>query len=119
LGAIVITAVYFGLFKVKEMRRLRRLSRTEFWLAMAALLGVLTFGTLEGVFIGVLLSLLWLIWRSSHPTIPVLGRMPDGKAYHNIENYPNAVTQPGVVIIRFDGPLFFATANSCECVFAS
>ena len=112
LGAIVITAVYFGLFKVKEMRRLRRLSRTEFWLAMAALLGVLTFGTLEGVFIGVLLSLLWLIWRSSHPTIPVLGRMPDGKAYHNIENYPNAVTQPGVVIIRFDGPLFFATANS-------
>jgi SulP family sulfate permease len=112
LGAIVITAVFFGLFKFKEMRRLRRLSRTEFWLAMAALLGVLTFGTLEGVFIGVLLSLLWLIWRSSHPTIPVLGWMPDGKAYHNIENYPDAITQPGVVIIRFDGPLFFATANS-------
>ena len=112
LGAIVITAVVFGLFKIKEMRRLRRLSRTEFWLAMAALLGVLTFGTLAGVFIGVLLSLLWLIWRTSHPNIPVLGWMPDGKAYHNIENYPEAITHSGVVIIRFDGPLFFATASS-------
>lgn len=112
LGAIVISAVVFGLFKVKEMGRLRRLSRTEFWVAMAALFGVLTFGTLAGVFIGVLLSLLWLIWRSSHPTIPVLGRMPDGKAYHNIENYPEAITYPGIVIIRFDGPLFFATASS-------
>lgn len=112
LGAIVITAVVFGLFKVKEMRRLARLSRTEFWLAMAALLGVLSVGTLAGVFIGVLLSLLWLIWRTSHPGIPVLGRLPDGKAYHSLENYPNALTIPGVVIIRFDGPLFFATVNS-------
>ena len=50
LGAIVITAVVFGLFKIPEMRRLWRLSPTEFWLAMAALLGVLTFGTLQGVF---------------------------------------------------------------------
>ena len=112
LGAIVITAVIFGLFKVKEMGRLRRLSRTEFWLAMAALLGVLTFGSLKGVFIGVSLSLLWLIWRSSHPAIPMLGRMPDGKAYHSLENHPEAITQPGLVIIRFDGPLFFATASS-------
>ena len=112
LGAIVITAVVFGLFKVKEMRRLQRLSRVEFWLAMAALLGVLTFGTLPGVFIGVALSLLWLIWRSSHPAIPVLGRIPDGEAFRSVENYPDATTYPGVVIIRFDGPLFFATASS-------
>jgi MFS superfamily sulfate permease-like transporter len=112
LGAIVITAVIFGLFKVKEMRRLQRLSRVEFWLAMAALLGVLTFGTLPGVFIGVALSLLWLIWRSSHPAIPVLGRIPGVKAYRSIDNYPDATTYPGMVIIRFDGPLFFATASS-------
>jgi len=112
LGAIVITAVVFGLFKVKEMRRLARLSRVEFWLAMAALLGVLTFGTLEGVFIGVALSLLWLIWRSSHPTIPVLGKIPDANAYQSVENHPDAATYPEMVIIRFDGPLFFATASS-------
>ena len=112
LGAIVITAVVFGLFKVAAMRRLARLSRTEFWLAMAALLGVLTFGTLPGVFIGVFLSLLWLIWRTSHPAIPVLGKTPDETAYYSVESHPDATTYPGIVIIRFDGPLFFATASS-------
>lgn len=59
-----------------------------------------------------LLSLPWLIWRSSHPSIPALGRMPDGKAYPNTENYPEAVAQPGILILRFHGPLFFATAAS-------
>ena len=112
LGAIVITAVVFGLFKVKEMRRLLRLARTEFWFALAALLGVLTFGTLPGVFIGVGLSLLWLIWRTSHPAIPVLGRAADGRSYHSLDNHPDSTTFPGLVIIRFDGPLFFATAGS-------
>ncbi len=112
LGAIVITAVMFGLFKVPEMRRLAQLSRTEYWLAMAALLGVLTFGTLQGVFIGVFLSLLWLIWRTSHPSIPELGKVPDVAAYYGLESHANAITYPGIVIIRFDGPLFFATAGS-------
>jgi SulP family sulfate permease len=112
LGAIVITAVVFGLFKVAAMRRLARLSRTEFWLAMAALLGVLTFGTLQGIFIGVFLSLLWLIWRTSHPAIPVLGKTPDETAYFSVENHPEAIIQPGIVIVRFDGPLFFASAKS-------
>lgn len=112
LGAIVITAVVFGLFKVREMQRLARLSRTEYWLAMAALLGVLTFGTLAGVFIGLILSLLWMIWRISHPNIPVLGRVAETKAYFSVVNHPNAVTVPGIVAIRFDGPLFFATASS-------
>lgn len=81
-------------------------------LAMAALLGVLSVGTLAGVFIGVLLSLLWLIWRVSHPAIPVLGRMPDSKSFHSIEQHPEALITPGVVVLRFDGPLFFATASS-------
>ena len=112
LGAIVIIAVVFGLFRIPEMRRLARLSSVEFWLAMAALLGVLTFGTLQGVFIGVFLSLTWLVWRSSHPAIPVLGRTSDDSAYYSVENHPTAITHPGVVVIRFDGPLFFATASS-------
>ena len=89
-----------------------RLARTEFWFALAALLGVLTFGTLPGVFIGVGLSLLWLIWRTSHPAIPVLGRAADGRSYHSLDNHPDSTTFPGLVIIRFDGPLFFATAGS-------
>ncbi len=110
LAAIVIQAVAFGLWKIPEMRRLSRLSRVDFWLALTALLGVLTFGTLEGVFIGVALSLLWLVWRTSHPSIPVLGRTPDG-SYHGIDYHLDTSTFSGLVILRLDGPLFFATAN--------
>ena len=112
LGAIIITAVVFGLFKVKEMDRLWRLSRVEFWLALVSLLGVLTFGSLRGVLMGIVLSLLWLVWRTSHPVIPVLGAMPDGRSYHSVEQHPEAAIVPGIVILRFDGPLFFATAGS-------
>lgn len=112
LGAIVIEAVVFGLMNVGGMKRLFRLSRTEFWLALAALLGVLTFGTLQGVMIGVGLSLLWQVWRASHPGIPALGKMPGAKVYHSIDNYPDSETYPGLVIIRFDGPLYFATASA-------
>jgi MFS superfamily sulfate permease-like transporter len=112
LGAVIIEVMVVGLWKIPAMRRLWRLARTEFWLAMAALLGVLTFGLLQGVLLGVGLSLLWLIWRSSHPAIPVLGRMPDAKVYHSVDSFPDSETDPGLVVIRFDGPLFFATASS-------
>lgn len=112
LGAVVIEAVAFGLWKIAEMRRLYHARRFEFWIAMAALLGVLTFGTLQGVFIGITLSLLWLVWRASNPAIPVLGRLTGSKVYHDVSNYPDSKTYPGLVIIRFDGPLYFATASS-------
>jgi anti-anti-sigma factor len=97
---------------VKAMKRIYRLSRTEFWVGTIALLGVLTFGTLKGVLIGLLLSLLVLIARSSKPDIPVLGRWPGTKVFHRLDENPDSETYPGVVIIRFDGPLYFATANA-------
>jgi high affinity sulfate transporter 1 len=112
LAAVIIMAVIFGLLKVKPMQRLWRLSRIEFWLALAALLGVLTFGVLQGVLIGVGLSLLWLVWRTSHPAMPVLGRMPDSKVYHSLDRFPESETHPGLVVLRFDGPLFFATSRT-------
>jgi MFS superfamily sulfate permease-like transporter len=111
LGAVIIVAVVFGLWRFAAMERLWRLSRTEFWLAVAALLGVLTFGLLPGVLIGIGLSLFWLVWRTSHPAMPVLGKMPHAHAYHSLDRYPDSVTHPGLVIIRLDGPLFFATAR--------
>lgn len=110
LAAIVIQAVAFGLWKIPEMRRLSRLSHVDFWLALAALLGVLTFGPLQGVFIGLILSLLWLVWRASNPSIPVLGRTPDG-SYHGSDYHLDTTTFPGLVILRLDGSLLFATAN--------
>jgi anti-anti-sigma factor len=79
---------------------------------LIALLGVLTFGTLKGVLIGLLLSLLVLIARSAKPNIPVLGRAPGTDVFHGLDQYPDSVTYPGLAIIRFDGPLYFATANA-------
>jgi high affinity sulfate transporter 1 len=112
LGAIVIQAVIFGLMDVKAMKRIYRLNRTEFWVGIIALLGVLTFGTLQGVLIGLLLSLLVLIARSSRPDIPVLGRWPGTDVFHRLKENPDSETYPGLVIMRFDGPLYFATANA-------
>ncbi len=112
LGAIVIEAVIFGLMDVKALKRIYRLNRTEFWVGTIALLGVLTFGTLKGVLIGLLLSLIVLIARSSRPDIPVLGRWPGTEVFHRLNENPDSETYPGLVIIRFDGPLYFATANA-------
>ena len=78
---------------------------------MAALLGVLTFGTLNVVLIGLLLSLLVLIARSSRPDIPVLGRWPGTRVFHRLSENPDSEIYPGLVIIRFEGPLYFANAN--------
>jgi high affinity sulfate transporter 1 len=112
LGAIVIEAVVFGLMDVKALKRVYRLNRTEFWVGIIALLGVLTFGTLEGVLIGLVLSLLVLIGRSSRPEIPVLGRSPVTGVFHRLDENPDSETYPGLVIVRFDGPLYFANANA-------
>ena len=111
LGAVVIEAVAFGLWKIPQMSHLYRVRRVEFWFAMAALLGVLTFGTLAGVFIGVGISLLWLIYRASTPGMPVLGRVTGTKVFRDVSNYSDADTYPGLVIVRLDGPLYFATAQ--------
>jgi high affinity sulfate transporter 1 len=112
LGAIVIEAVVFGLMNVKAMKRIYRLSPIEFWVGTIALLGVLTFGTLQGVLIGLFLSLLVFIARSSKPDIPVLGRWPGTEVFHRLSENPDSETYPGLVIIRFDGPLYFATAHA-------
>jgi anti-anti-sigma factor len=112
LGAIVIQAVVTGLMDVTAMKRIYRLNRTEFWVGSIALLGVLTFGTLQGVLIGLFLSLMVLVARSSKPNIPVLGRSPGTDVFHILDQYPDSETYPGLVIIRFDGPLYFATANA-------
>ena len=78
LAAIIIEAVVIGRIDVPEMKRLLFLNRVEFVIAVAALLGVLTFGVFWGVFIGVALSIPWLVEVSSRPNIAELGRGPQG-----------------------------------------
>ena len=74
LAALIIEAVVMGMMNVPEMRRLSRVQRFDFWVAIAAILGTLVFGVLAGVVIGIGLSLLWLVWVATHPEMPMLGR---------------------------------------------
>ncbi len=112
LGALIIDAVVFGMMDVAEMRRLRRVARVDFWIAIAALLAVLSSGVLAGVIMGVVLSLGWLVYVSSSPEAPVLGREPGTQAFRDIEHHADAVTYPGLLVLRFDAGLFFASADA-------
>lgn len=112
LAAVIIDAVVFGMINVKEMRRLRRVKRADFWIAIAAILGVLSAGVLAGVLIGILLSLGWLVFVSADPNIAVLGRQPGTQAFRSIDDFPDSETYPGLLVLRFDSGLFFASADS-------
>jgi SulP family sulfate permease len=112
LAAVIIDAVVFGMMDVTEMRRLHRVARTDFWIAVAALLGVLGAGVLNGVLIGIGLSLVWLVYISATPKIPVLGRQPGTEVFRSLDRYPDGETYPGLLVVRFDGGLFFASADA-------
>jgi len=111
LGAIVIAAVA-SLVDVAELRRYFEWRRTDFLLAMAALVGVVTTTVLVGLVIAVLLSLTALLYRASRPYIAILGRLrPEEATYVDLGRHPNAEMIPGLLIVRIDAPLYFFNAN--------
>ena len=91
-----------------------RASAFDFWIAVAAIVGTLVFGVLAGVMIGIALSLLWLISVATRPDIPVLGREPGTQVFRDLDEHPDDELVPGVVVIRMDGGLFFATSDALE-----
>ncbi len=111
LAAVVIVAV-IGLFDVAAARRLWRWRRTEFALCVATFAGVAVLGVLWGVGVAIALSLLNFIRRAWYPHDAVLGRVENLKGYHDTARYPDARLIPGLVIFRFDAPLFFANADA-------
>lgn len=114
LAAIIIDAVVFGMIDLNELRRLHRVTRFDFWIAVAAILAVLSSGVLAGVVIGVALSLGWLIYVATRPAIPVLGREPGTQVFRDLVENPDDETLPRLVVLRLDGGLFFATAEALE-----
>jgi SulP family sulfate permease len=114
LGALIIEAVVFGMMDVAEMRRLARVQRFDFWIALLAIVATLLVGVLAGVMIGIAVSLLWLIAVTTHPNMPVLGRKAESQAYRDLSAHPDDEQAPGIVILRLDGGLFFATADPFE-----
>ncbi|SDS40234.1 SulP family inorganic anion transporter [Microterricola viridarii] len=114
LAALIIEAVVMGMINLPEMRRLARVQPFDFWVAIAAIAGTLAFGVLAGVLIGIGLSLLWLIGVATHPHIPVLARKAKTDVFRELSEHPEDELDPGVVVLRMDGGLFFATSDALE-----
>jgi high affinity sulfate transporter 1 len=114
LAALIIEAVVMGMMDVPEMRRLARVKRFDFWIAIIAIVGTLLVGVLAGVMIGIGLSLIWLISVATRPRMPLLGREPGTQAFRELDEHPGDDQFPGVVVVRLDGGLFFATSDALE-----
>ena len=112
LAAVIIEAVVMGMMDVAEMRRLRRVKPGDFWIAVAAIVGVLTFGVLAGIVIGALLSVGWLVHVTTRPQMPVLGRMPGSHVFRELEAHPEDEVYAGIIALRLESGLFFATADA-------
>ena len=110
LAAIVVAAAV-GLLDLATLRWLWKVRKSEFLLSLTALLGVAIFGVLPGIAIAVALSVGDFVRQAWRPHTAILGRIPDRKGYHDIERHPEAAQIPGLVIYRFDAPMFFANAD--------
>jgi high affinity sulfate transporter 1 len=111
LGAIVIAAC-ISLVEVRSVLRLYKLRRDEFVLSIVCFLGVVLLGVIQGIFMAVALALLAFIWRAWRPYDAVLGHVDGLKSYHDIARHPEAKRIPGLVLFRWDAPLFFANAET-------
>ena len=109
--AAVVIAASISLFDLKELRHLWTIRKSEFGLAAACILGVAFVGVLEGIIIAVVLSILQFFERAWRPHSAILGKTDTVAGYHDITRYPDAKQIPGLLIIRWDAPLFFANAN--------
>jgi MFS superfamily sulfate permease-like transporter len=110
LAAVVISAS-ISLFDLAELRRLWSIRKGEFWLALACILGVAFVGVLQGIVIAVVLSILQFFQRAWQPYSAVLGKPEEVDGYHDLKRYPQARQIPGLLILRWDAPLFFANTN--------
>jgi sulfate permease, SulP family len=106
LAAIVLVAVT-GLFKIATLKQLRNTNRTEYVVAVAALVGVLSSGLLRGVLIGAIISLVLLIRRASRPHVAFLGRIAGTRRFSDRERHPDNELIPGVLIFRPESPLLY------------
>jgi len=107
-GIVIVAGV--GLLDPAEFKALWRYRKTEFWMAAATIVAVLSLGMLVGILVAVGLSLLAVVLRASSPSTAFLGRIPGSDTYRDIADHPEAKTFPGLLIYRFDAPLFFANA---------
>ena len=110
LAALIIHALWH-ILTARKLQKIRMVSRTEFWLGVLTLAGVLFFDVLQGMIIGLVFSLLLVIYQTSRPHLASLGRVPGVPgAYSDLERHPENTPIPGVLIVRLDAPIYYANA---------
>ena len=110
LAALIIHAIWH-IIASRKLQKIRQASRVEFWFAVLAFAGVLLIDVLPGMVIGLVASLIFVIYRSSRPHLSSLGRVPGVPgAYSDLARHPENIPVPGVLIVRVDGQLYYANA---------
>jgi MFS superfamily sulfate permease-like transporter len=110
LAAVVIASA-IGLIEIADLKRIYRIQRWEFWLSMACFAGVVAFGAIPGIALAIVIAVIEFLWDGWRPHSAVLGRVDRVKGYHDITRHPEARRIPGLVLFRWDAPLFFANAE--------
>jgi high affinity sulfate transporter 1 len=110
LAAVVIAAA-IGLFEFADLRRIFRIQQWEFWLSIVCFVGVAVFGVIPGIGIAIVIAIIEFLWDGWRPHFAVLGRVDGVRGYHDVQRYPAARRVPGLVLFRWDAPLFFANAE--------
>ena len=110
LAAVVITAA-IGLFEVNDLRRIYRIQNWEFWLSIVCFLGVAVLGAIPGIGLAIVIAVIEFLWDGWRPHYAVLGRVDGIRGFHDVKRYPDARLVPGLVLFRWDAPLFFANAE--------
>ncbi|MCI0694411.1 STAS domain-containing protein, partial [candidate division KSB1 bacterium] len=110
LAAVVITSA-IGLFEISDLRRIYRIQNWEFWLSIVCFVGVAVLGAIPGIGLAIIIAVIEFLWDGWRPHYAVLGRVDGIRGYHDIKRYPDARLVPGLVLFRWDVPLFFANAE--------
>jgi len=108
-GVVIASAI--GLFEFTDLRRIYRIQRWECWLSITCTVGVVMLGAIPGIGLAVVIAVIEFLWDGWRPYSAVLGRAEGVKGYHDITRYPDARLIPGLVLFRWDAPLFFANAE--------
>jgi sulfate permease, SulP family len=110
LSSVIMVAV-FGLIDIKEPMHLWHSNRSDFWMLIATFIATLALGIEQGIGIGVVLSLVMMIYRTTRPHVAVLGKVPGVNIYRNVERFGQMEVRPDVLVLRFDAQLYFANLN--------
>ena len=110
LAAVVIASA-IGLIEVTDLARIFRVQRWEFWLSIICFVGVAVLGVIPGIGLAIAIAIIQFLWDAWRPHFAVLGRAEGLKGYHDITRYPDARQIAGLVLFRWDAPLFFANAE--------